>query len=235
MERGRRARRCLSPSSPWPVDLGMASQRDSASARDSLLSTTTSRFSSLLSPAPPSARSTSSTFPIPAPTPSLPSLPANSKRTSLIYDRPLSKTRGGEVSLGAWAFLFSEMIQYTQKRVSGIGEFEKRCAPFCALLQPKLTVLQAQHPRLPHRHPSPRAPPPPRLPLPPLLPPLPSPALTHSAPPPHPLLHPFDPLPVPLQPPRRLAREEYGERGRVHDWGRRYGRDEGSRSAEGYE
>lgn len=90
-------------------------------------SSSTSRFSSLLSPAPAVGSSRSSTFPIPAPAPSLPPLPANSKRTSLIYDRPLAKSRGAEVSAGAWAFLFSEIVQYTQKRVSGIGEFEKRC------------------------------------------------------------------------------------------------------------
>ncbi|ORY88962.1 NO signaling/Golgi transport ligand-binding domain-containing protein [Leucosporidium creatinivorum] len=99
------------------------------SVRDSISST--SRFSSLLSPtSTPSTtttpRSSSSTFPIPQPSPSLPPLPPNLKRTSIIYDRPLPKARGTEVALGAWAFLFSEIIQYTQKRVSGIGEFEKR-------------------------------------------------------------------------------------------------------------
>ncbi|GAA5979922.1 hypothetical protein JCM21900_003439 [Sporobolomyces salmonicolor] len=99
------------------------SARDSGSVRDSVISST-SRFSSLLSPAPPSSRS--STFPIPQPSPALPPLPANQKRTSAIYDRPLVKSRGAEVSLGAWAFLFGEIIQYTQKRVSGISEFEKR-------------------------------------------------------------------------------------------------------------
>lgn len=49
-----------------------------------------------------------------------------SKRTTAIYERPLSKSRSAEVSLSAWAFLFSETIQYTQKRVSGVAEFEKR-------------------------------------------------------------------------------------------------------------
>ncbi|KAL8284126.1 hypothetical protein RQP46_004875 [Phenoliferia psychrophenolica] len=93
--------------------------------RDST-SSSTSRFSSLLSPAPQVGSSRSSTFPIPLPTPSLPPLPANSKRTALIYDRAVTKSRGAEVSAGAWAFLFSEIVQYTQKRVSGIGEFEKR-------------------------------------------------------------------------------------------------------------
>lgn len=101
---------------------------DNASTqRSSMISTSSSvsRFSSLLSPAP-SASSRSSSFPIPPTQQSLPTLPPNSKRTSLIYDKLLSKTRGTEISLEAWAFLFSEIIQYTQRRVSGIGEFEKR-------------------------------------------------------------------------------------------------------------
>ncbi|KAH9927450.1 transporter particle subunit trs31 [Epithele typhae] len=36
-----------------------------------------------------------------------------------IYDRPLAKTRNAEVSAAAFAFLFSEVVQYTQKRVVG--------------------------------------------------------------------------------------------------------------------
>lgn len=44
-----------------------------------------------------------------------------------IYDRNLNKTRTADVSLSAFAFLFSEIIQYTQKRVSGIGDLERRC------------------------------------------------------------------------------------------------------------
>ncbi|BGP18642.1 hypothetical protein JCM10213_004192 [Rhodosporidiobolus nylandii] len=99
------------------------SNRDSGSVRDSVISST-SRFSSLLSPAPPSTRS--STFPLPPAPPPLPPLPGSQKRTSVIYDRPLVKSRGAEVSLGAWAFLFGEIVQYTQRRVSGISEFEKR-------------------------------------------------------------------------------------------------------------
>ncbi|EIW86357.1 transporter particle subunit trs31 [Coniophora puteana RWD-64-598 SS2] len=43
-----------------------------------------------------------------------------------IYDRPINKTRTAEVSLSAFSFLFSEMIQYTQKRVSGINDLERR-------------------------------------------------------------------------------------------------------------
>ncbi|KAG9223295.1 hypothetical protein PLEOSDRAFT_1037277 [Pleurotus ostreatus PC15] len=50
---------------------------------------------------------------------------ATSARPS-IYDRNLNKTRFTEVSGSAFAFLFSEMVQYTQKRVSGIGDLERR-------------------------------------------------------------------------------------------------------------
>ncbi|GAA5823813.1 hypothetical protein JCM11251_003306 [Rhodosporidiobolus azoricus] len=111
------------------------SNRDSGSVRDSVLSST-SRFSSLLTPGshshPPPPASTSgrssTTFPLPHSTTPLPLAPspANLKRTTAIYDRPVTKTRGAEVALGAWTFLFAEIVQYTQKRVSGISEFEKR-------------------------------------------------------------------------------------------------------------
>ncbi|EAU92959.2 transporter particle subunit trs31 [Coprinopsis cinerea okayama7 len=43
-----------------------------------------------------------------------------------IYDRPLNKTRGAEVSASAFAFMFSEIVQYTQKRVNGINDLERR-------------------------------------------------------------------------------------------------------------
>lgn len=43
-----------------------------------------------------------------------------------IYDRPLNKARAAEVSASAFAFLFSEVVQYTQKRVSGINDLERR-------------------------------------------------------------------------------------------------------------
>jgi hypothetical protein len=45
-----------------------------------------------------------------------------------IYDRPLNKTRTAEVSASAFAFLFSETVQYMQKRVSGINDLERRYA-----------------------------------------------------------------------------------------------------------
>ncbi|KAF9960837.1 TRAPP subunit trs31, partial [Modicella reniformis] len=65
---------------------------------------------------------------------SLPSVSGYSSTASSIYskrnptnilDRPLNKTRGAEVSVSAFAFLFSEMLQYTQKRVHGIQDLER--------------------------------------------------------------------------------------------------------------
>ena len=43
-----------------------------------------------------------------------------------IYERNLNKSRTTEVSLSAFAFLYSEIVQYTQKRVNGIGDLERR-------------------------------------------------------------------------------------------------------------
>ncbi|KAF8323010.1 TRAPP complex subunit trs31 [Clavulina sp. PMI_390] len=54
------------------------------------------------------------------------SLGANSKTRAAIFDRNLNKTKNSQVSLSAWSFMFSEMIQYTQKRVNGIGDLERR-------------------------------------------------------------------------------------------------------------
>ena len=52
-----------------------------------------------------------------------------------IYDRPLNKTRTAEVSASAFAFLFSETVQYMQKRVSGIDDLERRYAQTITLTQ----------------------------------------------------------------------------------------------------
>ncbi|RDB29171.1 Transport protein particle subunit trs31 [Hypsizygus marmoreus] len=62
---------------------------------------------------------------------SLPSVPAVASNKPgaprpNIYDRNLNKTRVSEVSASAFAFLFSEVVQYTQKRVSGINDLERR-------------------------------------------------------------------------------------------------------------
>lgn len=45
-----------------------------------------------------------------------------------ILDRQLPKGRD-EVSLSAFAFLFSEIIQYCQSTVSNVSELERRSAP----------------------------------------------------------------------------------------------------------
>ncbi|CAG8452592.1 12101_t:CDS:2 [Cetraspora pellucida] len=51
------------------------------------------------------------------------------KRVS-IADRNLNRTRGMEVGIGAFAFLFSEMLQYAQKRVLGIQDLERKLNDF---------------------------------------------------------------------------------------------------------
>ncbi|KAI6377887.1 hypothetical protein MCOR25_002403 [Pyricularia grisea] len=49
--------------------------------------------------------------------------PANGKT---IYHRPLNRSRTGELSQAAFAYLFSEMVTYAQRRVTGIQDLEKR-------------------------------------------------------------------------------------------------------------
>ncbi|EXX61098.1 NO signaling/Golgi transport ligand-binding domain-containing protein [Rhizophagus diaphanus] len=51
------------------------------------------------------------------------------KRVSIV-ERNLNKTKGAEVGLGAFAFLFSEMLQYAQKRVHGIQDLERKLNDF---------------------------------------------------------------------------------------------------------
>lgn len=43
-----------------------------------------------------------------------------------IYDRHLNRTQRSELSQASFAFLFGEMIQYAQRRVSGIQDLEKK-------------------------------------------------------------------------------------------------------------
>ena len=43
-----------------------------------------------------------------------------------IVERPRDKARNAEVALASLAFLFSEMVGYTQSRVTGVTELEKR-------------------------------------------------------------------------------------------------------------
>ncbi|KAI0044369.1 TRAPP I complex [Auriscalpium vulgare] len=90
--------------------------------RFSVLSSSSLSSAELLSPSNSSARF------------SLPSAPSITTATGApkplsrpnIYDRPLNKTRTTEVSASAFAFMFSEVVQYMQKRVSGINDLERR-------------------------------------------------------------------------------------------------------------
>lgn len=43
-----------------------------------------------------------------------------------IYDRHLNRSQRSELSKASFAFLFGEMVQYAQKRVSGIQDLEKK-------------------------------------------------------------------------------------------------------------
>ncbi|KAK1835773.1 trafficking protein particle complex subunit 5 [Podospora conica] len=49
--------------------------------------------------------------------------PSNGKT---IYHRPLARSRTSELSQASFAYLFSEMVSYAQKRVTGISDLEKR-------------------------------------------------------------------------------------------------------------
>lgn len=49
--------------------------------------------------------------------------PTNGKT---IYSRTLNRTRTSELSQASFAYLFSEMVSYAQKRVTGIQDLEKR-------------------------------------------------------------------------------------------------------------
>ncbi|KAF7308581.1 Trafficking protein particle complex subunit [Mycena chlorophos] len=82
-------------------------------------STTSSAEGGHFSPAASTTR-----FSIPS-TPGLPTRASGGVRPN-IYDRNLTKTRIPEVSGAAFTFLFSEIVQYTQKRVSGINDLERR-------------------------------------------------------------------------------------------------------------
>lgn len=43
-----------------------------------------------------------------------------------IYHRPLNRSRTSELSQSSFAYLFSEMVSYAQRRVTGIQDLEKR-------------------------------------------------------------------------------------------------------------
>lgn len=50
-------------------------------------------------------------------------VPSNGKT---IYHRPLNRTKTAELSHASFAYLFSEMVTYAQRKVTGIGDLEKR-------------------------------------------------------------------------------------------------------------
>ncbi len=60
-----------------------------------------------------------------------------------IYDKNLNKPRVTDVSGAAFSFLFSEVVQYTQKRVSGINDLERRFVS-CLIFR----ISANNHPRL---------------------------------------------------------------------------------------
>ncbi|WRT67036.1 uncharacterized protein IL334_004002 [Kwoniella shivajii] len=43
-----------------------------------------------------------------------------------ILDRSLNKSKGSEIALSAWAFMFAEIISYSQSRVDSVTDLEKR-------------------------------------------------------------------------------------------------------------
>lgn len=92
-------------------------------SRFSVLSSSSLSSAELLSPTNTSAR-----FSLPSAPSITTATTGNQKILSRpnIYDRPLNKTRTAEVSAPAFAFLFSEIVQYMQKRVSGINDLERR-------------------------------------------------------------------------------------------------------------
>jgi hypothetical protein len=49
-----------------------------------------------------------------------------------LMDKPLSKGKA-EVSLSAFAYLFSELVQYSQTRVNQLQDLENRCVSDCSL------------------------------------------------------------------------------------------------------
>jgi hypothetical protein len=43
-----------------------------------------------------------------------------------ILDKPLNRTKGAEISMAAWSFLFAEIISYCQSRVDSISDLEQK-------------------------------------------------------------------------------------------------------------
>ncbi|KAL9052011.1 MAG: hypothetical protein Q9162_005676 [Coniocarpon cinnabarinum] len=52
--------------------------------------------------------------------------PTSSSARKTIYDVPVNRRRNAELSRASFAYLFSEMITYAQRKVTGITDLEKR-------------------------------------------------------------------------------------------------------------
>lgn len=77
--------------------------------------------------APPSSASTSSTLVAPSSRPTTASGLRTPSNRKTIYDRNINRTRTAELSRASFAYLFSEMVSYAQRRVTGIADLERRC------------------------------------------------------------------------------------------------------------
>lgn len=53
--------------------------------------------------------------------------PAAGAAPPSIVDRPLARTKGAEVAVGAWAFMFAEIVAYSQSRADSVSDLEARC------------------------------------------------------------------------------------------------------------
>lgn len=104
------------------------SPTSTSSNRNTFPTTTTttagSRIASTTSTAPSLAGRIASFTSYDEPSTSFTSPPTSSVPD--IVDRPRDKTRQAEISLSALSFLFSEIVSYTQNRVTGVTDLEKR-------------------------------------------------------------------------------------------------------------
>lgn len=90
--------------------------------------TSNSRYSvqsSMASNTPPGLKRSSSYLASQYPSLSSTMIPSSTPPVSIL-DRPLNKTRGAEVGMGAWAFLYAEIVSYSQSRVDSVADLEKR-------------------------------------------------------------------------------------------------------------
>lgn len=57
-----------------------------------------------------------------------PSLPAGAPvpTSANILERNLNRTKGAEVAASSWAFMFAEIVSYSQSRVDSVADLERR-------------------------------------------------------------------------------------------------------------